>query len=173
MRANLRTLTLLAAMIASLTLPGTHAWAVQDYTRTIVVDFDDFRLLLLDEDGRELQSFPVVLPRKTPQLPVEGVVQAVIVNPWWYPTQGTRKAYFQKYGVELPERIPPGNPQNAMGAIKVVVLFTTEGANPTIRIHGTNAPEYIEQRVRVSRGCIRMYNEDALALASAIEGHKT
>ena len=100
-------------------------------------------------------------------------MQSVIINPWWYPTEKTRAAYFKKYGVTLPSRIPPGDPQNAMGTLKITMLFTTPGANPLIRIHGTNAPEFIEQRVRISRGCIRMYNSDALELAAAIQGFPT
>jgi lipoprotein-anchoring transpeptidase ErfK/SrfK len=137
----------------------------------IRVSFRDATLTLRTSDAAALAQFPVAIPRHLPTQPIEGVVQSVIRDPWWYPTDKTRAAYFKKHGAELPEKIPPGDPQNAMGVGKIVINFNTSEANQTIRIHGTNDPDSIGKRI--TRGCIRLRNEDWLALAALISGKKT
>jgi lipoprotein-anchoring transpeptidase ErfK/SrfK len=56
----------------------------------------------------------------------------------------------------LPYYVPGGHPQNPLG-VRALYL----GAS-TYRIHGTDAPWTIG--TAVSKGCIRMYNEDVLDL---------
>ncbi|MBU2109538.1 L,D-transpeptidase [Patescibacteria group bacterium] len=71
--------------------------------------------------------------------------------------QSARKGgVFKK--IVLPEKIKPGDPRNAMGI------------DPAIRIHGTNDKSSIGKRI--SRGCIRLRNEDILKLAEYIENKK-
>jgi L,D-transpeptidase YnhG len=84
----------------------------------------------------------------------------IIFDPYWYPTQATRKACQQK-GVFLPKVIPPHHPLNAMGKVKFVINW--QNTSLPILIHGTNEPASIGQKV--TRGCIRMTNEDAVELA--------
>jgi lipoprotein-anchoring transpeptidase ErfK/SrfK len=57
---------------------------------------------------------------------------------------------------KLPYYVPGGHPQNPLG-VRALYL----GAS-TYRIHGTDAPWTIG--TAVSKGCIRMYNEDVLDL---------
>jgi len=138
----------------------------------IVVDFSTATMNLIEGES-VLQTFLVTLPRVTPRLPIEGMVTKIQVNAWWHPTERTREAYFKKEGKELPKHIPPGHPLNAMGDGKIFIDFSTAWANPAIRIHGMREKdrEFIGQRI--SRGCIRLYNEDFHTLVGAIEGSPT
>ncbi|MEK7581812.1 MAG: L,D-transpeptidase [Patescibacteria group bacterium] len=136
----------------------------------IKVDFREARLYLYDE-GKEVASFSVALPRVNPKLPITGRVEGVEENPYWAPTKATREYYFKKSGVELPELIRPGDPRNAMGNVKIRIAFNEARVNQTIRIHGTNQEESIGRRV--SRGCIRMRNDDIKKLSEIIRGEKT
>jgi hypothetical protein len=56
----------------------------------------------------------------------------------------------------LPAWVPGGHPMNPLG-VRALYLGSS-----TYRIHGTDAPWTIGQAV--SKGCIRMYNEDVLDL---------
>jgi hypothetical protein len=56
----------------------------------------------------------------------------------------------------LPTWVPGGHPMNPLG-VRAMYLGSS-----TYRIHGTDAPWTIGQAV--SKGCIRMYNEDVLDL---------
>jgi lipoprotein-anchoring transpeptidase ErfK/SrfK len=74
--------------------------------------------------------------------------------PAWYPTDD------MKAGLPgIPARIPPG-PDNPLGAR---ALYLYAGGRDTLyRIHGTSEPWTIG--TRASSGCIRMFNEDVIAL---------
>lgn len=132
----------------------------------IKINFSEKILLLVEAvDSSEVvvKTYPVALPERTPRnLPIKGAVVNIIKNPSWSPTQKTRLAYQKKYGAALPKYLAPGDPRNAMGKAKMIVIFDTPGINPSIRIHGTNQPSSIGQRI--SRGCIRMLNKDILEL---------
>jgi lipoprotein-anchoring transpeptidase ErfK/SrfK len=54
-----------------------------------------------------------------------------------------------------------GGPTNPLGARAMYL------GNTVYRIHGTNAPSTIGQRV--SSGCIRLVNEDVIDLASRVQ----
>ncbi len=133
----------------------------------IKVDFTLARLSVLSERNYEIASFPVALSKITPKLPFDGWVEKVEFNPYWAPTSGTREAYFQKFGIELPVLIFPGDARNAMGKVKLHIVWNDPNVNKTIRIHGTNEPKSIG--MRVSRGCIRMHNDDIEVLAKIIK----
>jgi len=123
------------------------------------------------KEKKELQRFPIAVPVRVAYLPLPltGEVKKIQINPWWYPTAGTRTAYFKKNGEVLPAVIEPGNPKNAMGKAKIEFQF--ENLNLPIRIHGTNDPSSIGKRI--TRGCIRMQNEDILSLIKIIKDKKT
>lgn len=133
------------------------------------------RILVLHEmnqgETEEAERFPVAVPAYTGYLPLPltGEVKRIQINPWWYPTPGTRAAYLKKNEEELPAVIEPGNPKNALGEAKIEIDF--ENFNLPIRIHGTNDPDSIGKRI--TRGCIRMRNEDILSLIKIIRGGKT
>lgn len=137
----------------------------------IRVDFSKkalFFVELTDSSEAVVKIYPVALPEITPRnLPITGRVVEIIKNPYWYPTENTRRDYFKEYGVELPLVVPPGQPLNAMSKVKMVIVFDSQGINPVVRIHGTNTPSSIGRRV--TRGCIRMLNKDILELTALIE----
>lgn len=163
----MRSLIILLAMFFIIILPG-KAFAGVSIVKII---FSEFRIVLLDEENYELADFPVALPKKTPRiLPIEGEILKVIKKPFWFPTRKTREAYLKKKKIILPEKIEPGDPRNAMGMAKIIVIFKTSGVDPAIRIHGTNDENSIGKRI--SRGCIRLRNKDILTLAEYI-GNKT
>jgi len=94
----------------------------------------------------------------------KGRVTAIAFNPWWYPTAYSRKV-FRERGITLPKAVPPGNPLNYMGAVKISLSHkTAKGA--IYRIHGNNNPGRVGKRV--TGGCFVMFNEDALELAQTI-----
>jgi L,D-transpeptidase YcfS len=138
---------------------------------TIKVDFREARLYLYDDEKQEVASFPVALPKVAQKLPITGTVEKVEENPYWAPTKATREYYFKKSGTELPELISPNDPRNAMGKGKIRIAFNESHVDRTIRIHGTNQEKSIGQRV--SRGCIRMRNDDIKKLSEIIRGKKT
>ena len=167
-------------MLCALLLWGAGANAEtldEEKYRLLLVDSASRILTLFHEDGETvLARFPVVIPRRIPNKPIEGVVRGVIRDPWWYPTEPTRVAYLKKHGVELRKEIPPGDPQNAMGVGKILIDFVTVGANQAVRIHGTNHPELFDlpaEERALSRGCIRLLDKDWLALAALISGRRT
>ncbi len=132
---------------------------------TIRVDFEDATLLVLEE-GIPILNLPVALPRIKHKLPAVGTVKKVEINAHWYPTKATREAYLKRTGEELPSVIPPGHKLNAIGIGKMHINWESR-INPLIMIHGTNDPASIGERV--TRGCIRLRNEDFLQLKEVIK----
>ena len=94
-----------------------------------------------------------------------GAVTGIEFNPWWYPTAYTRQV-FRERGIELPAAVPPGDPMNYMGQVKISLSHKTwKGA--IYRIHGNNNPKRVGRRV--TGGCFVMSNEDGIALARMIK----
>jgi lipoprotein-anchoring transpeptidase ErfK/SrfK len=93
-----------------------------------------------------------------------GRVTGISFDPWWYPTPYSRQV-FRERGIELPERVPPGDPLNYMGAFKISLSHKTwKGA--IYRIHGNNNPKRVGRRV--TGGCFVMNNDEGVALAHRI-----
>lgn len=139
-------------------------------SKTIKVNFSKKTLTVEINNKEKEAEFLVALPQKDPKLPVHGKVIKVVLDPVWHPTDQTRKAYYLKKKIELPKVIPPRHPLNALG-IGAIYIDWEEGFNPLIRIHGTNDPKSIGQRI--TRGCIRLKNEDFLKLKDLIQGYET
>lgn len=137
----------------------------------VKVKFSQFKLILFDYLDNEIVSFQVALPKRMPNLPIEGWIKEIKINPWWYPTGPTKAYYLKKKGIRLPDHVPPGHPHNAMGKVKFLIKFTTASVNSAIRIHGTNDPSSIGKRI--TRDCIRLRNEDGLILAEIIKDSVT
>ncbi len=78
--------------------------------------------------------------------------------PAWYPTDEMKQAT-----PGLPARIPPGS-DNPLGA-RALYLYQ-DGRDTLYRIHGTTEPWTIG--TEASSGCIRMFNEDVIALYSKV-----
>ena len=116
----------------------------------VVVSFSDRRLYYVTRPGEAL-SYPIAIPRE--QSRWEGVtnVSQKRENPSWTPTPTMRAE-----NPRLPNWVPGGHPMNPLG---VRALYLGASA---YRIHGTDAPWTIGSAV--SKGCIRMYNQDVLDL---------
>lgn len=163
----MRTLKILF-WLAMINFFPVSAWAADEFL--LAANIKEKILVIYDGNRNELRRYSIAVPQNDwLPLPLRGEVKKIEVNPWWRPTKATRTAYLKKKGVELPEIVPSDDPRNGMGKVKIVIAF--ENFNAPIRIHGTNDPASIGKRI--SRGCIRMRNEDILALATIIKGLKT
>ena len=116
----------------------------------IIVSFGDRRLYLITRAG-QATSYPIAVPREQSRWQGTTTVSDKRVNPSWRPTPEMFKE-----NPKLPTWVPGGHPMNPLG-VRAMYL----GAS-TYRIHGTDAPWTIGQAV--SKGCIRMLNEDVLDL---------
>ncbi|EKD24236.1 MAG: ErfK/YbiS/YcfS/YnhG family protein [uncultured bacterium] len=132
----------------------------------ITVVFSDFTVHVYDPEGIELFFSAVALPRKTPKLPIEGRLLRIERNPAWYPTKNIKAYVLKTQKIVLPDIVPPG-PDNPMGPVKFTFEFFTPGADQLSKMHGTNSPRSIGKKA--TAGCIRLYNEEILAVADLIE----
>ncbi len=120
------------------------------------------RLYELGPQGRELvRIYTVATPGPgMPKPSGSGQITGIELDPWWVPTENIRRRALNK-GKRLPQAVAPGSKANPMGKFK---MHLSHGAG--FRIHGTNEPQRIGQRV--SAGCIRMHNDQGLELARAV-----
>lgn len=116
----------------------------------VIVSFGDRRLYFVQEAGEAI-SYPIAIPREEDRWEGSTSVTNKRVNPSWTPTP-TMVAENPR----LPRWVPGGHPMNPLG-VRALYLGTS-----TYRIHGTDAPWTIG--TAVSKGCIRMYNQDVLDL---------
>jgi hypothetical protein len=116
----------------------------------IIVSFGDRKLYYITQPGQAI-SYPIAIPREQSRWQGVTSVTQKRVNPSWTPTP-TMLAENPR----LPRWVPGGHPMNPLG---VRGLYLGSSA---YRIHGTDAPWTIG--TSVSKGCIRMYNEDVLDL---------
>ena len=121
----------------------------------IVVSFGDRRLYFVKAPGEAI-SYPIAIPREQDRWEGLTTVTDKRVNPSWTPTP-TMVAENPR----LPRWVPGGHPLNPLG---VRALYLGASA---YRIHGTDAPWTIG--TAVSKGCIRMYNQDVLDLYPRVE----
>lgn len=116
----------------------------------IIVSFGDRRLYHITKEG-QATSYPIAIPREQSRWQGTTVVSMKRENPDWRPTPEMLKE-----NPKLPSWVPGGHPMNPLG-VRALYLGSS-----TYRIHGTDAPWTIGQNV--SKGCIRMFNEDVLDL---------
>lgn len=116
----------------------------------IIVSFGDRRLYHVIAKGRA-ESYPIAIPRQKSQWAGTSYVSMKRENPSWTPT-----AEMRRENPRLPSWVPGGHPMNPLG-VRALYLGST-----TYRIHGTDAPWTIGDAV--SKGCIRMFNEDVTYL---------
>jgi lipoprotein-anchoring transpeptidase ErfK/SrfK len=116
----------------------------------LIVSFGDRRLYLVTRPGEAI-SYPIAIPRDEDRWEGETAVSNKRVNPSWTPTPT-----MMAENPRLPRWVPGGHPMNPLG---VRALYLGSSA---YRIHGTDAPWTIG--TAVSKGCIRMYNQDVLDL---------
>lgn len=118
--------------------------------RQIIVSFGDRKLYWVHAKGEAI-SYPIAVPREQSRWSGTTAVSSKRVNPTWTPT-----AEMRRENPKLPAFMPGGHPQNPLG-VRAMYLGSS-----MYRIHGTDAPWTIG--TAVSKGCIRMYNEDVLDL---------
>lgn len=116
----------------------------------IIVSFGDRRLYHITKTGQAM-SYPIAIPREQSRWQGNTVVSQKRENPDWRPTPDMLKE-----NPKLPSWVPGGHPMNPLG-VRALYLGSS-----TYRIHGTDAPWTIGQNV--SKGCIRMFNEDVIEL---------
>ena len=116
----------------------------------VIVSFGDRRLYLVTKPGQAI-SYPIAVPRTQSRWQGTTFVSDKRINPSWTPTPEMRRE-----NPRLPNWVPGGHPMNPLG---VRALYLGSSA---YRIHGTDAPWTIGQAV--SKGCVRMTNEDVLDL---------
>lgn len=124
--------------------PGNYA------PGTIIVSFGDRRLYFIEKKGQAI-SYPIAIPKNEARWSGVSYVSQKRVNPDWTPTPEMRRE-----NPKLPAYVPGGHPRNPLG-VRALYLGSS-----LYRIHGTDAPWLIGQEV--SKGCIRMYNEDVIHL---------
>jgi hypothetical protein len=119
-------------------------------TGQVIVSFGDRRLYLITKPGTAM-SYPIAVPREQSRWQGVLTVSDKRENPAWTPTPEMIRE-----NPRLPSWVPGGHPMNPLG-VRALYLGSS-----TYRIHGTDAPWTIGQAV--SKGCIRMFNEDVLDL---------
>jgi lipoprotein-anchoring transpeptidase ErfK/SrfK len=116
----------------------------------IIVSFGDRRLYFITQPGEAI-SYPIAVPREQSRWQGVTSVTSKRENPSWTPTP-TMVAENPR----LPRWVPGGHPMNPLG-VRALYLGSS-----MYRIHGTDAPWTIG--TAVSKGCIRLYNQDVLDL---------
>lgn len=116
----------------------------------IIVSFSDRKLYFITGPGQAI-SYPIAIPREQSRWAGVTSVTQKRINPAWTPTP-TMIAENPR----LPRWVPGGHPMNPLGNRALYL------GSSTYRIHGTDAPWTIGSAV--SKGCIRMYNEDVADL---------
>ena len=112
----------------------------------IIVSFGDRRLYLITKAGQAM-SYPIAVPREQSRWQGATTVTDKRMNPSWRPTPEMLRE-----NPKLPLWVPGGHRMNPLG-VRAMYLGSS-----LYRIHGTDAPWTIGQAV--SKGCIRMLNED-------------
>jgi lipoprotein-anchoring transpeptidase ErfK/SrfK len=133
---------------------STIKFSTQHKPGQIVVSFSDKRLYLVTKPGEAI-SYPIAIPRQQSRWQGVMSISEKRVNPSWTPTPTMRAE-----NPRLPAWVPGGHPLNPLG---VRALYLGSSA---YRIHGTDAPWTIGQPV--SKGCIRMYNQDVIDLYNRV-----
>ncbi|MFO1155040.1 MAG: L,D-transpeptidase family protein [Rhodospirillales bacterium] len=138
----------------TLTIPTAHI--LPDAPRKgIVINSAELRLYYYG-DPKNPKSFPIGIGRDGYLTPHgTTTVARKKEKPNWYLTPSEIADH-----PELPTMIPPG-PDNPLGSYALYLGW------PSYLIHGTNTPWGVGRRV--SRGCIRMYEEDIAWLFQRVE----
>jgi L,D-transpeptidase ErfK/SrfK len=160
-----RTISILAATAILGGLGSAAFWS--EYRADVDVPRSEFSALTLRVDLSERQitaelngevhaTYGVAVGANAHPTPRgEFAVRRVIWNPRWVPPDSE--------WAKDAKPAAPGDPNNPMGKVK---MFFRE---PAYYVHGTNAEESIGSAA--SHGCVRMRNEDVVALAQLVMEH--
>ncbi|HXT21286.1 MAG TPA: L,D-transpeptidase [Thermoanaerobaculia bacterium] len=155
LRGSLRLLLPALAMLLSCGCASAHAQAPAPRFAEplhLVVNIPAFRLDVY-ENGSLQTSYPVTVGQRRDPTPTGHYrLKKVVWNPWWHPPYNRRPK----------DKITPPGPKNPMGKVK---LFFDD----LYYLHGT--PKESEIGTPASRGCVRLRNDDAIALARIVHRH--
>ena len=145
-----------------LTLPT--AFVLPYETReAIVINLPEFRLYHFLPEQNQVRTYAIGIGREGWETPTteerEIRVTTMTPNPSWTPPQSIRRDYASR-GITLPAVVRPG-PDNPLG--KYAIRLTL----PSYLVHGTNKKVGIG--MRVSAGCIRLYDPDIEELAMSVK----
>jgi len=124
----------------------------------IVINLPEMRLYYFFKAGsfRMVRIFPIGIGREGFDSPPGNYkITAKVKDPVWRVPESARKE-----NPKMPRFVPPG-PENPLGGYWLQLSIKGYG------IHGTNKPYGIGRRV--SRGCIRMYQEDIKLLFNSVK----
>lgn len=155
MKASLVLLPLLCSPAwASIPEPDVEIAPVGQH---LVVNLPQTRVLLY-QDGVLLRSYPVAVGKQITRTPTGNYsITGIYRDPTWHVPKSIQ-AEMAKKGQPVKTEVPPG-PDNPLG--KVFIRFGEQRLG--LGFHGTNQPGSVPG-VR-SHGCVRLKNENALALA--------
>lgn len=123
----------------------------------IVINLPELRLYFFDKGAVEI--YPIGIGRAGWSTPVaDTVVTHRLENPAWFPPASIR-AEHEAVGKLLPAMVPAG-PDNPLGNHALTLAL------PGYLLHGTNQPDGVG--MRVSHGCIRLYDEHIEALFNRV-----
>ncbi|MBU6950476.1 L,D-transpeptidase family protein [Hahella sp. HN01] len=126
----------------------------------ILINLAEYRLYYFQPDKKRLYTVPIgigTVDFPTPIMDTKIVTR--MKNPTWYPPESIRQRQMDEYGEQLPKAIPAG-PDNPLGSY----AFKLDA--DSYLIHGTNKGVGIG--MRVSHGCIRLYNWDIKQMMSLV-----
>ncbi len=154
--------------------PGVHPWVPGDGTEitlplsfilpreereAIVLNLAEFRLYHFLPEKNTVRSYGVGIGREGWQTPeTETRVTSVVAGPSWTPPASIRREHAEM-GDILPAVVPPG-PDNPLGKYAVRLSL------PSYLFHGSN--KIVGVGMRVSHGCIRLYDGDIEELAHSV-----
>lgn len=125
----------------------------------IVINLAEMRMFYFPPDGKTVVTYPIGIGREGWQTPlVTTHVTKIVKDPTWTPPASIRREH-AAMGDPLPASVPPG-PDNPLGP------WALRLATPGYLIHGSN--KELGVGMRVSHGCMRMYNGDVTELASKV-----
>ena len=125
----------------------------------IVINLAEMRMFYYPEGSNTVVTFPIGIGREGWQTPlVSTTVTKIVKDPTWTPPASIR-AEHAAMGDPLPASVPPG-PDNPLGP------WALRLAAPGYLIHGSN--KELGVGMRVSHGCMRMYNNNVTELAAMV-----
>ena len=126
---------------------------------SIVLNLAEFRMYHFLPEKNTVRSYAVGIGRQGWQTPtVETRVTSVAADPSWTPPESIRREH-AAMGDILPRVVPPG-PDNPLGKYAVRL------SEPGYLFHGTN--KQLGVGMRVSHGCVRLYDGDIEELAHSV-----
>ena len=128
---------------------GLHRWQLssgRDLDYYLRVNIPQFQVQVF-RDGDLTHRFKAVVGKGRTQTPrFQGVVDHLLIHPWWFGVRGA------------PKHVAPG-PKNPLG----ILVLRIQPHHLLIYLHGTNQPHLFSEDVRAfSHGCVRMFDPTIL-----------